>query len=555
MQSQLLNPDSQTFSSPHSISEVAETSGSASRLVESLQRWYGAAFAVVNADSGDVLSCPPELSGADWGGWGELCRTVAERGRPEVIADEDSCYALAIPDIEAHGCHLVAVGVFAVRPVDIDTQGSAARFLGTEVELVNEWGRQHYPLSAELALRLALRFLDARSTEQRVCQLEREVEDLSLNLSSTYEEISLLYRLTQNLKLSSKDEELGRLALDWLADVVPAESLVIQFTTIAEPGAVESEAHTEPAFLMRGPCPVNSRQFTTLVERLKPTDLHQPLILHGDALAEVGDIAIGIRELLIVPLCEGHNVFGYLAAVNHRDEREFGSVEASLLSSVAAILGIHSGNIELYRQQREFLRGVVRALTSAIDAKDPYTCGHSDRVARVAVRLAEELGCNAETLNTIYLSGLLHDIGKIGIDDNVLRKPGKLTDVEYEHIKLHSEIGYRILKDLRQLDEVLPVVLHHHEQWDGRGYPHQLAGDNIPLMARIVAVADAFDAMGSDRPYRQGMPEGRLDQVLREGAGKQWDPTVIEAFFRARDEIRDIFRRDREPQREIAQWI
>ena len=159
--------------------------------------------------------------------------------------------------------------------------------------------------------------------------------------------------------------------------------------------------------------------------------------------------------------------------MNHVEGDEFGTVEASLLNSVAAILGIHSGNIELYRQQSELLAGVVRALTSAIDAKDPYTCGHSDRVARVAVRLAQELGCDASTLNTIYLSGLLHDIGKIGIDDSVLRKPGKLTDAEYEHIKRHVEIGHQILRDLKKLDDVLPVVLHHHESWDGAGYPEQ----------------------------------------------------------------------------------
>ena len=141
----------------------------------------------------------------------------------------------------------------------------------------------------------------------------------------------------------------------------------------------------------------------------------------------------------------------------------------------------------------------MRALTSAIDAKDPYTCGHSDRVARIAVRLAKELGCDAEMLHTLYMAGLLHDIGKIGIDDAVLRKPGKLTEAEFEHIKQHPELGYRILADIKQLADVLPAVLHHHEQWDGKGYPFKLAGDQIPLIARIVAVADAYDAM-TQRP-------------------------------------------------------
>jgi len=129
------------------------------------------------------------------------------------------------------------------------------------------------------------------------------------------------------------------------------------------------------------------------------------------------------------------------------------------------------------------------------------------------VRLAKELGCDAKLLHTIYMAGLLHDIGKIGIDDAVLRKPGKLTEAEFDHIKQHPELGYRILADLHQLADVLPAVLHHHEQWDGKGYPFKLAGEQIPFIARILAVADAYDAMNSDRPYRRGMPVDRVEVV------------------------------------------
>jgi putative nucleotidyltransferase with HDIG domain len=299
------------------------------------------------------------------------------------------------------------------------------------------------------------------------------------------------------------------------------------------------ESRREPHLLTHGRCPIESDDLTRIVEHfgLKPG---QPLIVNPPATLEKTWPCPGVREMVLVSLSEGENCFGWLAAFNHNEGAQFGTVEASLLSSVGVILGIHSGNSELYEQQREFFAGVVRALTSAIDAKDPYTCGHSDRVARVSVRLAEELGCDRRQVETIYLSGLLHDVGKIGIDDTVLRKPGKLTDTEFEHIKTHTEIGYRILVDIKKLDEVLPVVLHHHEQWDGRGYPRGLAGENIPFLARIVAVADAFDAMGSDRPYRQGMCDEKLDAILRDGAGRQWDAAVVDAFFRARDDIRQI---------------
>jgi HD-GYP domain-containing protein (c-di-GMP phosphodiesterase class II) len=204
--------------------------------------------------------------------------------------------------------------------------------------------------------------------------------------------------------------------------------------------------------------------------------------------------------------------------------------------------------MELYGEQAELMGNMVQALTSAIDAKDPYTCGHSDRVARVSVRLGRELGCDSKTIETLYLSGLLHDVGKIGIDDHVLRKPGRLTDEEFDHIKTHPQLGYNILCGIKQLAPVLPVVLHHHEAWDGSGYPHGQAGEAIPYLARICSVADAYDAMGSDRVYRKGMIDERVDAIIRTGSGRQWDPAVVAAFFRVRDDIRDISRRERDQE-------
>jgi HD-GYP domain-containing protein (c-di-GMP phosphodiesterase class II) len=304
-----------------------------------------------------------------------------------------------------------------------------------------------------------------------------------------------------------------------------------------------------------GDFPLDGDQLSELIEHLGLTAGAGPYVANTNVTEADAWRFPGIRQLIITPMAEGERVFGWLAAVNHEDGFEFGTVEASLLNSVSAILGIHSANHELYRQQSEFLASVVRALTSAIDAKDPYTCGHSDRVARVAVRLAKELEVDEGTMGTLYMAGLLHDIGKIGIDDGVLRKPGRLTDAEYEHIKLHPELGYRILADIRQLANVLPVVLHHHEQWDGRGYPHGLAGEKIPLLARIAAVADAYDAMSSDRPYRKGMPQEKVESIFRAGAGQQWDARVVDAFFAALGDIREISSRERANlSLDIQQW-
>ena len=221
---------------------------------------------------------------------------------------------------------------------------------------------------------------------------------------------------------------------------------------------------------------------------------------------------------------------GWLMALNPRDHRLFGA-EVELLQTVATLLATQRANARLYGDLKELLFGVIRALTAAIDAKDPYTSGHSERVARIAVRLGEELGLSANERGDLYLMGLLHDVGKIGIEDGVLKKPGKLSPEEYRAIQSHVKIGVHILADLKKLHHLLPGVAHHHEHMDGSGYPSGLTGDQIPLPARILAVADAFDAMSSSRPYRRRMTWSQIEEVFRHGAGQQWDPIVIDALF------------------------
>ncbi len=190
-------------------------------------------------------------------------------------------------------------------------------------------------------------------------------------------------------------------------------------------------------------------------------------------------------------------------------------------------------------QQAELFTGFLQSLLSAVDAKDHYTAGHSNRVARISACLGRQLGLLPSERDTLYLAGLLHDIGKIGIDDRVLNKPGRLTTEEFDQIKQHPQLGYDILQSVKELDCVLPIVLYHHEAWDGSGYPHGLEGTNIPQLARIMAVADALDAMSSARPYRrQVLSESKIDTILRQGAGRQWDPEIIDAFFAIGPEIR-----------------
>ncbi|WP_435019863.1 HD-GYP domain-containing protein [Tundrisphaera sp. TA3] len=231
---------------------------------------------------------------------------------------------------------------------------------------------------------------------------------------------------------------------------------------------------------------------------------------------------------------------GWIIAINPIDDHPFAIREVEMIQPVASLIGTQRTNGRLYGELKELMFGVIRSLTSAIDAKDPYTSGHSERVARIAVRIAEEMGLSANHRSDLYLMGLLHDVGKIGINDDVLKKPERLTPEEYLIVQSHVEIGVHILSDLKKLHHLLPGVAHHHESYDGKGYPNRLSGESIPLPARILAVADAFDAMSSTRPYRRRLGPMAIDEILRKGAGAQWDPRVVDALFACRGDVEAI---------------
>lgn len=183
---------------------------------------------------------------------------------------------------------------------------------------------------------------------------------------------------------------------------------------------------------------------------------------------------------------------------------------------------------------KQLLNGLVHSLTAVIDAKDPYTAGHSERVARIAVLVAQALGLSEAQVGDVFLAGLLHDIGKIGTRDEVLWKPGKLTDAEYEEVKRHPVTGERIVASIGPFRRLCPAVRGHHERYDGRGYPDGLAGEGVPLLARVLGVADALDAMMSPRRYRPARSPVEIDRVLEAESGKQFDPAVVAAFARVR---------------------
>ena len=187
------------------------------------------------------------------------------------------------------------------------------------------------------------------------------------------------------------------------------------------------------------------------------------------------------------------------------------------------------------KENQELFLSSIRALAAAIDAKDPYTRGHSERVARYSAAIAKSLELPAEDVRKARLSGILHDVGKIGIDDRIIRKPTALTDEEFELMKAHPSKGAAIMEAIPQLADIIPGMKYHHEKWEGGGYPDGLAGESIPLQARIVAVADAFDAMTTTRPYQKAMEVSYVLQRLREMSNKRFDARCVEALVRSHE--------------------
>lgn len=238
-------------------------------------------------------------------------------------------------------------------------------------------------------------------------------------------------------------------------------------------------------------------------------------------------------QLVVHRIKSGEREHGVVIAGGKMGEDpQVSTYETKSFQSLTGLLGAFLENVDLYHQQRKMFFGTIRSMSGALDAKDRYTAGHSDRVAYLSQAIARELGLSEQQVEQVHLSGILHDVGKIGVPEAVLCKPGRLTDEEFDAIKLHPQIGHDILKDIPSLEPILPGVLHHHERYDGRGYPHGLSGEDIPLMARIIGVADTFDAMSSNRAYRSKMSRDVVLAEIEKCAGTQFDPQAAAAFLK-----------------------
>lgn len=411
--------------------------------------------------------------------------------------------------------------------------------------------------SPGVLIRLGRLFIAEFTEQNELERLRHEHQAFLRQVTNDFEELTFLRSMSRLLEISDLSFDFLAMAgtmLPTLKPLLDTDMLVVIPAGDAGRPVTGSTLST-PAFdpNCSEQC-MDDKKCCKLVDRYRELATVQPVVKnHFERLPESVEFP-GLHSFILVPIVHGNVTIGWLLALNRNNERnlnteqvpweisylEFGTHEATLMSSSAAILATHARNVDLFREREVLLVSVVRALVSAIEAKDEYTRGHSERVALYGKRIAEELGYDTEFCERLYLTGLLHDVGKIGVRDAVLRKPGPLTDEEFEEIKQHPDKGWQILCDLEPLNYVLDGVLHHHEQVDGSGYPDNLAGETIPLDGRILAVADAYDAMTSDRPYRHGMPQEKAESILRAGAGKQWDARMVDAIFRCMTDVLKI---------------
>ncbi|MEG6615297.1 HD domain-containing phosphohydrolase [Peptococcaceae bacterium 1198_IL3148] len=241
-----------------------------------------------------------------------------------------------------------------------------------------------------------------------------------------------------------------------------------------------------------------------------------------------------VNSMVFIPLISKGRPLGLLQLINKQDGSNFCPRDLRLCNAFASQAAVIIDNSMLFSNQEKLLISLIKSLTSALDARDPYTKGHSERVSKLSVLIGQSIGLEPAQLEIIQQAALLHDVGKIGIRDNVLLEPGPLDDEKWKVMKSHPEIGAKIIEQIEPrnfMRQVWEGVMYHQEKYNGTGYPKKLKGEAIPLVARIIAIADAYDAMTSDRPYRKGLhPQQALDEIKR-CAGAHFDPNLVEPFL------------------------
>ena len=281
--------------------------------------------------------------------------------------------------------------------------------------------------------------------------------------------------------------------------------------------------------------PESNNGYTDLIKAARKNE--QFITIHSFENSEYKDSEINkltdcvIKDSIIVPLKPRDTLLGVIQLCNKKGSNSFSYEDLDLLKILGSQIAFVIQNSELFNNLEKAYLDTLSALTNAIDAKDSYTRGHSDRVTDLSVRLAKEAKLENSELEKIRLAGMLHDIGKIGIPESILNKPGRLDDQEFEVIKSHPVLGVSILGSVEFLQNVVPIIKYHHERYDGKGYPDKLKGNDIPYLARIVSIADTYDAMTTNRPYRKALTTEESLREIERCKGTQFDPELADLFI------------------------
>jgi HD-GYP domain-containing protein (c-di-GMP phosphodiesterase class II) len=383
------------------------------------------------------------------------------------------------------------------------------------------------PVAPEDLQRLVTLVRSTADDQLRIRADRQACESFGKQLAESYEEINLLYTIIQSMNEVDRPRRFIEMACQGILDTLPFRWIAVQFRNDRQ-----QLKRLAGQFIVAGDPDCPSFHLRTmagrLLDRVSP---NEPEVIEPSRNTEDAAFAGLGRTAIVHPVSRDNRVIGVIIAGDKQGEDEAASsVDTKLIGATATNMAIFLENAALYDDLNAMFMGTLEALTASIDAKDRYTCGHSLRVASLTQQLARRAGLDDHTIGRMRVAGLVHDVGKIGVPESVLLKPGALTSEEFDWIKLHPEMGYRILKDIPQLNDILPGVLYHHERWDGGGYPKGLAGEEIPLMARIIALADAFDAMSSNRTYREARSRREVLTEITQNAGRQFDPSLAPLF-------------------------
>jgi putative nucleotidyltransferase with HDIG domain len=356
-------------------------------------------------------------------------------------------------------------------------------------------------------------------------RLEMENLDLSAEIVRIYEDQAMIYSLSGKLGSEMDVESICRHILEEADKVLGARNISIMLLDPAN-----NELYTG---LCKGIDREAASSFRTdAVQGLigRAFQIGEPLTICDVGAEGEQAFPYPVRSILCVPLVTDDRGLGMLVASDKLSGEEFWSRELKLMRVFALEAASTIRKAQLYEEIGALFIHTVKALATAIDAKDPYTYGHSRRVAGFTVAICKEMGMGRKEVRQAELAAILHDIGKIGIPESILQKPERLTSDEMLKMREHPEKGAHILANIVELQEVINWIKHHHERYDGSGYPDGLRGEDIPLQARVMAIADSFDAMTSDRPYRKGKPPKEVIRIMDEFAGSQFDPDLFSVF-------------------------